>query len=973
LYFAFQLLTKLIAMRKKLTPVVACFAALFSALSVYCQTGNISISGTIRSSVTKEIVPAASVVVKGGITGTFTDDKGNFRLGGSQKFPLTLVISSVGYETQEVSVSDPSAHIDVEMKPSSILGAEVVVAASRVPERIMESPVSIEQVTNANIRNSPASSYYDVIGNLKGVDMTTSSLTFKTPSTRGFNGSGNVRLNQIVDGMDNQAPGLNFSLGNVVGPSDIDVDHMELLEGASSALYGPGGMNGTLVINSKDPFKYQGLSAQVREGVMNINSPVRNASPYTDIAVRWAQKVNDRFAYKISGQYIEATDWVAYDSSNYSIPNAGYKQGGGGRNTDPAYDGVNLYGDEYNSQVPDMFTMATAISGYVEGQFIQGWEATHGGVPPTQMQIDQYMSSSVAAPYYLGLKNNVIPKQYVTRTGYREADIIDPKTKNLRLSGAAIYKINDHLIASVQANWATGNTVYTGSNRYSLKNLYMGQYKVELKSKNWFLRGYTTQENAGDAFNASVNTELLNEAWKPTASKDPNILPFCWLPQYVAQYAVARLNNVDDVTANNMARAFADQGRPLPGSARFNQIADSIAQLPIPKGGRFLDKSSLWMVEAQYNLTDILGLRDKGTDILIGANWKQYILNSQGTLFADSTGPIHINEYGAYAQVSQRLFGDVLKLSVSGRYDKNDNFDGQFTPRATAVIQVAKNHNFRISYQSAYRFPTTQNQYINLKIGGSTTLIGGLPSLRQFYNFGGNPPYTLASFQTFTVTGNPNDLVIQQFGKYKPESMNSFEVGYKGLMMDDRLLADVYLYFGKYMNLLTRITCVQSSNGTPLGLATPYIFSVSVNSPNSVNTDGWGASLEYLLDNNFYVSGNVFSDEIKNVPAGFKAYFNTPKYRSNIGFGNKGFGHLKRLGFNVIWRWQDSFYNESDFIQGNVPAFSTVDAQVSYKLTPIKSIIKLGATNLTNHYYINASGNPAIGGLYYVSFAYNVF
>ena len=203
--------------------------------------------------------------------------------------------------------------------------------------------------------------------------------------------------------------------------------------------------------------------------------------------------------------------------------------------------------------------------------------------------------------------------------------------------------------------------------------------------------------------------------------------------------------------------------------------------------------------------------------------------------------------------------------------------------------------------------------------------------------------------------------------------MNSYEIGYKGLVMDDRLLIDVYGYYAQYKDLLTRINVFQSSTGTPLGLANPKITSVSVNSPNKVNTDGYGASLEYLLENNFSISGNLFSDEINGVPAGFKAYYNTPKYRANIGFANSGFGFEKSLGFNVIWRWQDSFYVESDFIQGTVKAFSTVDAQVSYKLRPIKSVIKLGATNLTNHYYTNATGNPAIGGLYYVSFAYNVF
>jgi len=963
---------KLIAMRKTLAYLSALVTMMLVAMNSTAQTN--LISGSVHNSVTKEAVPAASVIIKGTGAGTFTDGKGNFKLSTNQKFPLTLVVSSIGFESQEVVVADAAAPVQVEFKAASTLGEEVIISASRVPERILESPVSVERVNAVAIRSSPASSYYDVIGNLKGVDMTTSSLIFKTPSTRGFNGSGNVRFNQIVDGMDNQAPGLNFSLGSVIGLTELDVDNMELLEGASSALYGPGGMNGTLVISSKDPFKYQGISAQVKEGVMHVNSPVRTASPYTDISLRWGQKIGERFAFKISAQYIEAKDWVAFDDRNYDIPNQQYKTGGGTRTTDPAYNGVNLYGDEYISQIPDMLSLSNMILAGATQQYVQQYQQATG-MNPSQAQINAFLVSNPSTqPFYVGVNNGLIKNQYVTRTGYREADIIDPTTRNFKLSGAAFYKITDQLTASVAANWGTGNTVYTGSDRYSLKNLKMGQYKLELRSRNWFLRGYTTQENAGDAYNATVNTELLNEAWKPSVDATSNTtLAGSWYPQYIGAFVQAKVNGLDDQSAHNIARGFADQGRPAAGSPRFKQIFDSIAQLPIPRGGRFLDKSSLYMVEGQYNLTDIFGLRDKGTDILVGANWKQYVLNSEGTLFADSAGKIDINEYGAYAQISQKFFGDVLKISFSGRYDKNQNFDGRFTPRATAVIQVAKNQHFRLSYQSAYRFPTTQNQWINLRVGGSTVLIGGLPQLREFYHFDTNPAYTQASFQQFAVSGNPADLKVQTFGKYKPESMNSYEIGYKGLVANDKVLIDVYGYYGEYRDLLTRLNVLQSSDGTPAGLANPKVTSVSVNSPTKVFTSGYGISLEYLLENNFFVNGNYFSDEIHGVPVGLKAYYNTPKYRVNLGFGNRGFGFEKRLGFNIIWRWQDSFYAESDFIQGNVPAFSTLDAQVSYKLIPIKSVIKLGATNLTNSYYINAPGNPSVGGLYYVSFAYNVF
>ena len=965
------LLIKLIAMRKTLAYLSAWVTVVFVTINSFAQTN--VISGSIHNSVSKEAVPAASVTIKGTGAGTFTDSKGNFRINTSQKFPLVLVISSIGFETQEVTVTDASP-VNVEFKATSTLGTEVVVAASRVPERLMESPVSIERVNAAAIRSSPASSYYDVIGNLKGVDMVTSSLIFKTPSTRGFNGSGNVRFNQIVDGMDNQAPGLNFSLGSVVGLTELDVDNMELLEGASSALYGPGGMNGTLVISSKDPFRYQGLSAQVKVGVMNVNSPVRSASPYTDISLRYAQSIGDRFAFKLSAQYIEAKDWVAYDESNYDLPNQQYKTAGGTRSTDPAYNGVNLYGDEYISQIPDMLTLSNLILGGATQQYVQQYNAATG-MNPTQAQINNFLATNPGTqPFYVGVTNGLIKNQYVTRTGYREADIIDPTTRNFKISGALFYKINENLTASILANYGTGNTVYTGSDRYSLKNLKMGQYKLELKSKNWFLRGYTTQENAGNAYNATVNTELLNEAWKPSVnSSSAAALAGSWYPQYIGAFVQGKVNGLSDMDAHNAARSYADINRPEAGSPRFKQIFDSIAQLPIPRGGRFLDKSSLYMVEGQFNLTDVFGLRDKGTDILVGANWKQYVLNSEGTLFADSAGKIPINEYGAYAQISQKFFKDVLKLSFSGRYDKNENFDGRFTPRATAVIQVAKNQHFRLSYQSAYRFPTTQNQWINLRVGGSTVLIGGLPQLRDFYHFDTNPAYTQASFQKFSTTLNPADLVVQEFAKYKPESMNSYEIGYKGLVANDKLLVDVYGYYGEYRDLLTRLNVLQSSDGTPAGLANPKVTSVSVNSPTKVFTSGYGFSLEYMLENNFFINGNFFSDEIHGVPVNLKAYYNTPKYRVNIGFGNRGFGFEKRIGFNLIWRWQDGFIAQSDFIQGSVSAFSTLDAQVSYKMIPIKSVIKLGATNLTNSYYTNMPGNPSVGGLYYVSFAFNVY
>lgn len=989
-------------MRRLLAPYFGLsILALLLSISVMAQ--QTTVSGSVKNGKTKELLSAVSISVKGGAAGTYTDDKGNFKFSTVQKLPFTLVISSVGYAAKEVVVKENNQNIVVELETAFTLGDEIVVSASRVPERILESPVSIERIGPAAIRNTPAANYYDMIANLKGVDVVSASLTFTSVGTRGFNSSGNTRLNQIVDGMDNQAPGLNFSVGNVIGLTELDVENMELLQGASSALYGPGGTNGTLLINSKNPFKYQGLSFQIKSGVNHIDNKQRPRSPYYDWSVRFAKKINDKWAYKMNLQFVQAQDWLANNSGNYlrsplsASPNGNVVPGS--RLTDPNYDGVNTYGDETNADLRSAFAGVIATNPFLAllpaGTF-------PGITTPTPIPSSAVLGSFANSPLY------------VSRTGYDESQVVNPTTLNVKLSGALHYKINDKIEAIVAGYWGMGNTVYTGSDRYSLKDLKMGQYKFELKAKNWYVRAYTTRENSGGSFNSTIATRLFNEAWKPSATQ--------WYPQFVgatvgsassgavgtyiaalaggyaaglgagltptAALAAAQTAAPGVVAANrinilNAARNVADQGRPT-GFIGNHPLFQQLANTPISQGGGlFVDRTTLKSLEAQYNLSDDLGLTEKGTDLMIGGNIRQFGLNSQGTLFADTAGNINITETGAYLQISQKMFGDRLKITASGRYDKNTNFKGRFTPRVSAVIKLAQDHNLRFSYQTAYRFPTTQNQWINLLVGGDTRLMGGLPQLRDFYNFNGNPAYTLASVQAFGASAlagapNPGLLQQQQFGEFKPESTTSFEVGYKGLIAK-RLLIDVYAYTARYKDFLSGVTVIQARAGLPpsplnlLNANTRIAYSISVNAPGSVDVKGWGASVEYLLPKNFSVNANLYSDVIGELPAGFVSYFNTPKYRFNAGFSNSGFGKDGRYGFNITYRWVDSFNYEGTFAVGQVPSYKTVDAMVSYKLPSIKSLIKVGGTNIFNKYYYNGFGNVQIGGLYYVSFGWNVF
>lgn len=947
----------------------------------------ITVKGNIKNAGNNEVVSAVSITIKGTSEGTFTDDKGNFSITTTRKLPFTLTVSSIGYEAQEIVIQNENQPVNIKIQSSSALGQEVVVSATRTPQRILESPVSIERLSNQAIRDAAAPNYYDYVRNLKGVDVVSSGMLFMTPTTRGFSGSGNAKLNQIVDGMDNQAPGLNFPVGNTVGLTELDVDNIELLPGASSALYGSGGMNGTLLINSKSPFKYQGVSAQIKQGINHIDSKQHSPAPYYDIALRWAKVFNNKFAFKLTGQYIKAQDWQAEDTRNYNRTTTTTIDETN-RSNNPAYDGINVYGDETN------FNMTT-ISGALA------------------LQSNQWKSIDSIA--------RLATNKTISRTGYLEKDAVDYNTFNFKGNGGLFYKLNSNTEISWQTYFGMGTTVYTGSDRYSLRKFKIAQHKLEVKGSNWFARAWTTQENAGDAYNATVMMRLLNEIQKPTF-KATNV-PGSWATQYIATYAsvyaqtyASAINSgsspdaakaVAENTAHNSARSLADQGRLEAGNARFNTIYDSLGKVPISKGGaQFLDRTDLYTIDGQYKFDKV-----KFADITIGALWKLYVLNSQGTLFADTAGRIKINEYGGFAQIQKSFFNNRLKLNLAGRYDKNENFAGRFTPRVSALVKLAEDNNIRLSYQEAYRFPTTQNQWINLPTA-SAIVLGGLPNLKTFYKMDVNPVYSVqnvqaygAAFQTAYVqalTGGATQqqafataaasakpvLKHYQFPEYKAESMNSFELGYKGLLAHKRLLVDAYVFFSTYQNFLGRVVVIQSKSQLPDPLSATgliqlnpdantngsrQVYSISTNASEKVKVFGWGLSADYRFDHGWALGGNIAYNELKenNLPTGFLAYWATPKTRFNINFSNNQL--WKHYGFNIIYRYQSSMHYESDFVIGDVPDFGYVDLQVSRRLPRIRSMIKIGASNVFNKYYQTGVGNPSIGGLYYISFGYNVF
>ena len=517
--------------------------------------------------------------------------------------------------------------------------------------------------------------------------------------------------------------------------------------------------------------------------------------------------------------------------------------------------------------------------------------------------------------------------------------------------------------------------------------------------------------------------------------------------------------------AHDAARASADQGRLVPGTAAFDAAKNTVVNKPIPGdatgvGAKFVDKTNLYHVEGSYQFTEV-----KWADFVIGANFRTYELNSEKTLFAtDENGDeFSINEFGGYIQGAKSLFNDKFRLTASARYDKNENFEGQVSPRISGVYS-AGNHNFRASYQTGFRMPTTQDQYIDL-VTPQARLIGGLPLFRDRYNFSGNPMYSLATVISFggavlagTQPSSPvfqasiaqatqlaitqatsivtqqvlaglipaaqapaaiaalvpsivaviaaqlgpanaaaaakDKLVAYEPTTFQPEIVKSYEIGYKGLF-SNKLLIDAYAYFNSFENFIGGQVLVQDKNFNPanpasaLGLnllssSSSNIFSMPVNRTEIIKSWGWALGADYRLPKNYTLGGNVSYNTLQNldelVVTGFQPSFNTPEYRYVVNFANREV--VKNLGFALSYRWQGEFAWQSSFVAPTVssqqlsvmPAFGTFDAQMSVKMKALKSILKIGGSNLFNSTgYRQAWGNPTVGSMYYVSLTFDEF
>jgi outer membrane receptor protein involved in Fe transport len=913
----------------------------FGSISAQAQ---VTLRGKVLDAETGEtLIGAALALVAEGGGGTISDYDGNFILK-VPKLPATIRVAYTGYSTQEVIVTEAAQRIQIKMQTNQIVIEEAVVRGQRIDDKQKAAPLTVENLDAIAIKQTAAVSFYNGLGNLKGVDLTTASLGFTIINTRGFNSTSPVRSLQIIDGVDNQAPGLNFSLGNFLGASDLDVQKVDLIVGASSAFYGPNAFNGVISMRTKDPFVLKGLSVSLKGAERNL---LEGAFRYAEAFKN--KSGHDFMAFKLNFFALRADDWQAdnYDAvTGTTTGNIFQPNENPGRNN-----AVNIYGDETSYD----FTSPS----------------------------DLYSSRAGLNVYH--------------RTGYKEVDLVDYDTKNIKSSAALHFRLrpsqeNQSPQLIFASSFGTGTTVYQGDNRFSLRNILFFQERIELtKLDKYFVRAYATFEDAGNSYDPYFTALKLQQFAKTDAQWDADYRRWWGLnslggvfnkmkglgygPGDSQALEAWQADNQELLTGyHNQAAAFADLASTnaiesknfyQPGTARFDSLFnDIISRKSNSKEGgtRFYDKSALYHLHGEYHFTPTFI-----DEIIVGANVRQYRPVSDGTVFKDTNDIKIINsEFGAYVGAEQN-FGN-FKLNGTIRVDKNQNFDLIYTPAASVVWNPSPNNFLRLSFSSAIRNPTLADQYLNLNVGRAT-LIGNLDGFDSLI--------TIESFNEYRNLLDRSKLVYNNLKPIQPEKVKTFEIGYRTTLFD-HLYMDASYYYSIYNDFIgynIGLTADFNNIGLPENIK---VWRVASNATQTVTTQGFAIGLNYYFWKYFMVQTNYSWNKLNTaetdpiIPA-----FNTPAHKYNIGFSGRDI-NVKILkgntfwGFNVNYKWVQGFtFEGSPQFTGQIPTYDLLDAQVNCLIPKWNMTFKLGAANLLNNQQFQTYGGPRIGRMAYLSMVYD--
>lgn len=293
-----------------ISSLVLIFFAFLRTASVSAQTA--TLRGTVTDAQTGEGLPGANITVTSAVvemrpTGTAAGAKGEFELKGLAAGTYSITVSYIGYTKEVIDdvtlKAGETKSLKVSLSPTGIQFNPISVTASRREEKVLDAPAAITVLEARDISARSTLTLADHLAYVPGVDVVRSGLNTSNVVVRGFNNIFSGTLLSLTDNRYAHVPSLRLNAYQFIPSTNEDVDRIEIVSGPGSALYGPNSANGVMHMITKGPIGSEGTTVSIAGGERSLFMGT----------LRHAGSFDNRFGYKISGQYYRGKDWETRD------------------------------------------------------------------------------------------------------------------------------------------------------------------------------------------------------------------------------------------------------------------------------------------------------------------------------------------------------------------------------------------------------------------------------------------------------------------------------------------------------------------------------------------------------------------------------------------------------------------------------------------------------------------------------------
>ncbi|MGI9141100.1 MAG: TonB-dependent receptor domain-containing protein [Gemmatimonadaceae bacterium] len=286
-------------------------ATLFGG-SIALAQGTGAIAGSVTQASSSAPVAGAQVrvVSAGGVETTVASGvDGSYRISGLVPGSYLVFARGIGFRESAAIridlVADQTVQHTIELAGNAPALQEIVITASRAPEKVIDAPASVSVVGREEIATRPSLSPTDHLRAVPGVDIIKGGLVQANIAARGFNGAFSGSLLMLQDNRFATVPSLRVNVPFLLTSTNEDIERIEVVLGPAAALYGPGSANGVLHVITKSPFSSPGTTLTLDMGERSTRRG----------AVRTAGVLGTMLGYKLSYEKMSGNEWRYQDAA----------------------------------------------------------------------------------------------------------------------------------------------------------------------------------------------------------------------------------------------------------------------------------------------------------------------------------------------------------------------------------------------------------------------------------------------------------------------------------------------------------------------------------------------------------------------------------------------------------------------------------------------------------------------------------